>query len=206
MSKGQCVFLIGVPGAGKDLQGDRLYTTSGRFHKLVSMSGLIEYALEAGNIPGYTKADKDAGVLLDDAKCSEVLGEQLDRFFDSTQAIVTGFPRTVKQAEFAAKYCLGRGWAITFLILYVTEEVSMKRVALRRDKDRREKGKTRPDDEIAVAIQRFHRQCDHIHTMEPALRRLAAHVLTVDGSSSPDEVYRVISNLLQVSERAETKA
>lgn len=200
MMPGRCVFVIGVPGAGKDMNGDALFQMDTEHHRMLSMSGLIEYALEMGTIEGYSRAHKNNGVLLEDAQTNKVLKGGLDNLDDGHFVIVTGFPRTENQAQFAIEYCFERGWAVTFLILYVTEEVSMERVRQRREKDLKEKGSTRPDDEEAVARARYRLQSGLLRAMEPGLRRLPADVLPVDGSDRPEKVFDMIITMLRATQ------
>lgn len=193
--------MIGVPGAGKDLQSDKLYTeTQGFFDAALSMSGLIESALEAETIVGYTSADKDAGVLLTDELCGAVLEDGLSALPSDVRVVVSGFPRTSQQAHFALSYCLKRDWTASFVLLRVSEEVAMKRVGRRKEEDLEKKGRSRPDDEEDVARLRFRKQLALLDEVEPIVRLGAAWVYDVDGTPEPKAVFTSITNLLRVSE------
>lgn len=200
----QCVFITGVPGAGKDTQSKGLFDNMpGHFDAVISMSGLIEAALEAVAVVGYTEADKAVGKLLSDEMTGAVLEERLEEYSTDSSLAVSGYPRTRAQAEFAIDYCQKRGWVPIFLILRVEEDIAMERVRIRRAKDLKEKGRSRPDDEESVARARYRKQQALLDEVVPRLRtRLLTDpgwLFPVDCSGTPDEVFRRMVDFLTVA-------
>jgi len=174
------VIMLAPPGAGKGTQGERIAARYGVPH--ISSGDLfrdeVARRTDLGNtLRGYL----EAGDLVPD---DLVLSLVMDRVVQAAQAsggyVLDGFPRTLPQAESAARIAADTGTsAQAVLYLHAPEDVLISRVA--------DRGEGRADDSAAVARHRLQVYAEHT---KPLLDYYAGRglVVRVDAAPSIGEV------------------
>jgi adenylate kinase len=174
------VILLGPPGVGKGTQGERIAARYGVPH-ISSGDVFREEAAQDTGLGSRVRGYLDAGDLVPDDLVLEMVR---DRIAELQRAggdyILDGFPRTIPQAEAAAK--MGRSAGLSaqaVLYLDAPAEVLLARMAAR--------GENRSDDSVAVAR---HRLEVYTESTKPLLDYYAGRglVITINGAAPVDAV------------------
>lgn len=212
------LILFGPPGCGKGTQGARLAT----HYDIPSISTgdiLRQAAREGTPLGEEAKGFMDAGKLVPDEVMLGLIGERLKQKDAGKGFILDGFPRTIVQAEGLARVLDRGGFAVTRVVeLEVERDLLVDRLTSRRVCSRC--GATfnvrtlPPPPEGACAdesvgckgediVQREDDKAETVGKRLDVYAESTAPLLTfygdrgllasVDGSSSPDEVFRRIT-------------
>jgi adenylate kinase len=182
------VIMLAPPGAGKGTQGERI---AGRYEVPHISSGDLFRDEVARQTPlGKTlRAYLEAGDLVpDDLVLSLVMDRVVKAAQDDGGYVLDGFPRTLPQAEAAAKIAKDADTsAQAVLYLDAPAEVLIERVTGR--------GENRADDSEAVARHRLEVYTEHTR---PLLDYYTSRglVISVDASPSIDDVSEQIFTAL----------
>lgn len=161
------ILFIGGPGTGKSTVGSRLAKDLG--WSWISSGAILRESKEQWVIDRLKTAQ-----LFDDVMISDLVFSRLDGI---QNAIIDGYPRTLKQAEMIIE----RGLNIDYIVeLLVPFEEVMKRLSMR--------GRSQDTPEIIEE-----RQMDYEHSRNEIVAYLVGNgvkLLTVDGMGEVDEVYK----------------
>lgn len=171
------IILIGLPGAGKSTQGNKLskklgipYLSTGHIFR--------ELAKEHSPLGRRIKLVMNAGLLISDTKTLEIVSDYLARPEYEKGYILDGFPRTLKQAQ---KFKNGIEHVI---YLKVSDKEILWRLAYRDSEDRE-------DDTLKAIRKRI--EVFHKFT-QPVLDYYASkkQLVEIDGEKTPDEILKDI--------------
>jgi len=141
------LLLLAPPGAGKGTQGERLAAWSGARH--IAAGDVLRAQARAGGLPGREIAACQArGDLVPDRVVLDVLTPIVVEAAAAGGYILDGFPRTLPQAEAAAKRAQDAEMSAQAVVyLEVPPEVLAGRLA--------DRGEGRADDSAQVARHRL---------------------------------------------------
>jgi|AntRauTorckE6833_2_1112554.scaffolds.fasta_scaffold13111_4 adenylate kinase family enzyme len=173
------IIIIGPPGAGKSVQSDLLATEYG--WTWLSVGRLLRET----NDPELTEI-MNTGQLVPVQKSIGALHKAIDKSPDPNKVVVDGFPREQQQAEWIVEQSKEGHKTDLILVLELSEEASVERLALR----------GRDDDKTEVIRDRRELYEKEI---QPLLEYLASNnikIETVNGEGSVEEVHeRVVEEL-----------
>ena len=177
------VIMLGPPGAGKGTQGDRIASRYGVPH--ISSGELFRDEVARQTETGKTlQRYLDAGDLVPD---DLVLSLIMDRVLAAEAEggyVLDGFPRTLPQAEAAAKVAREANMsAQAVLYLEVPAEVLAARLA--------DRGEGRADDSAQVARHRLEVFTEHTRPLLDYYTRRGI-IVRIDASPPVDEVSEAI--------------
>ena len=168
------ILLLGGPGSGKSTVGQRLAQDMG--WPWVSSGAILRESTEPWVIERLKTAQ-----LFDDEMVSDLVFGRLEGV---ENAIIDGYPRTLRQAEIIVE----KGLEIDIAVeVVVPIEESLARISLR----------GREQDDSAIVEERWN---DYDKTKTEILAYLAGNgvkVLTADGVGAPDEVYNRVVEMLR---------
>ena len=168
------ILLLGGPGSGKSTVGQRLAQDMG--WPWVSSGAILRESTEPWVIERLKTAQ-----LFDDEMVSDLVFGRLEGV---ENAIIDGYPRTLRQAEIIVE----KGLEIDIAVeVVVPIEESLARLSLR----------GREQDDSAIVEERWN---DYDKTKTEILAYLAGNgvkVLTADGVGAPDEVYNRVVEMLR---------
>lgn len=216
------VVFLGPPGAGKGTQAARLSAKYGL--PKVSTGDMLREAVAAGtDLGARVQSIMEAGELVDDETMFEVLEERLSQPDCAEGVVLDGYPRTRKQAEGLDPLTsrLGMGKVGLVLLLAVPEEEVVRRISGRRrctgcdanfhvefqppqeeEKCDRCGGslEQRADDREEVVRERL---AVYRRQTEPLVDyyRERGVLEEVDGTGTPDEVFRRIDERMMATVR-----
>jgi adenylate kinase len=182
------VIMLAPPGAGKGTQGERIAARYGVPH--IASGDLfrdeVARRTDLGNtLRGYLEA---GDLVPDDLVLSLVMDRVVRAAQDSGGYVLDGFPRTLPQAEAAAKIAAETGTSVqAVLYLDAPEEVLIERIAGR--------GGDRADDSAAVARHRLQVYAEHT---KPLLDYYSGRglVIRVDAAPAIEQVSQQIFTVL----------
>jgi len=177
------VIMLGPPGAGKGTQGDRIASRYGVPH--ISSGELFRDEVARQTETGKTlQRYLDAGDLVpDDLVLSLIMDRVLAAEADGGY-VLDGFPRTLPQAEAAAKVAREANMsAQAVLYLEVPPEVLAARLA--------DRGEGRADDSVQVARHRLEVFTEHTRPLLDYYTRRGI-IVRIDASPPVDEVSEAI--------------
>ncbi len=168
------ILLLGGPGTGKSTVGQTLAANMG--WPWVSSGAILRESTEPWVIERLKTAQ-----LFDDEMVSDLVFSRLEGVKD---AIIDGYPRTLRQAEIVVE----RGMKVDMMVeLVIPIEEALARLSLRgRDQDSPE-----------VIEERW---AEYEATKTEIMAFLAGNgvkVLTIDGVGTPEEVYNRVVTTLQ---------
>jgi adenylate kinase len=177
------IILIGMPGAGKSTQGNKLakhfkvpYLSTGHIFR--------EIAKEHTPLGKRVKLVMNAGLLISDSITLEVVSEYLGRTEYQPGYILDGFPRTLIQAE---KFENG---VDAVVYLKVSDKEILWRLAYRDDGSR--------EDDTLLAIRKrievFHKFTDPVISHYKKKGKL----VEINGEQKIDDIYKEILKHLKV--------
>lgn len=181
------ITLFGPPGAGKGTQGARLSGALGIPH--LSTGDMLRHVISSGSSLGKQVAALiDEGNFVPDDMIRDVLSTRLDAQDCMRGAILDGFPRTVPQIAMLDEILSTRGSTLdAAILLSVPDEILLDRIAIRAAS-----GETaRPDDRPEIAAARLETYRVKTAPLLDIYRR-EGRLHEVDGTGSPDEVFRRI--------------
>ena len=168
------ILLLGGPGSGKSTVGQRLAQDMG--WPWVSSGAILRESTE----PWVIERLKTAQLFADEMVSDLVFG----RLEGVENAIIDGYPRTLRQAEIIVEKGLKIDMAVEVV---VPIEESLTRLSSR----------GREQDDPTIVEERWN---DYDKTKTEILAYLAGNgvkVLTVDGVGTPDEVYNRVVEMLR---------
>ncbi|WP_018131301.1 adenylate kinase [Effusibacillus pohliae] len=211
------VIFMGLPGAGKGTQAERIVEEFGIPH--ISTGDMFRAAMAEGTPLGLkAKEYVDRGQLVPDEVTIGIVRERLSRSDTKKGFLLDGFPRTVPQAEALETALDEMGRKIDVVIhLEVKRETLLERLTGRRIcrscgatyhvifNPPKEEGKCdkcggelyqRADDSVETVATRLD---VNIRQQEPLLRFYETRGLlrSVNGEAEIDEVFAQISNILR---------
>ncbi|MFD3449247.1 adenylate kinase [Microbacteriaceae bacterium 4G12] len=125
-------ILMGLPGAGKGTQAERIVAKYGIPH--ISTGDMFRAAIKEGTELGLeAKAFMDKGALVPDEVTIGIVRERLSKDDCNKGFLLDGFPRTVAQASALEDILSGLGKKIDYVInISVDQELLLKRLTGRR--------------------------------------------------------------------------
>lgn len=109
------VLLVGGPGSGKGTQAKRLAAHFGVPH--ISSGYLLRDHTASGSAEGHeAREHMERGDLVPDEVVQDILREPVRRAAENGGYILDGYPRTVRQAEFAQLDPDGADFAVTAVV------------------------------------------------------------------------------------------
>lgn len=126
------LVLLGLPGAGKGTQGERIAEKYGIPH--ISTGGIIRERIASGDDVGQqVDALISKGDLVPDELIIQMVYERLSKPDCKTGWILDGFPRTVRQAEALDQRLLQSGLDVQMAFdIRITQSEAIDRIAKRR--------------------------------------------------------------------------
>lgn len=175
------IILMGVPGAGKSMQGRLLADEKG--YAWISTGEILRVL-----VTGKRRHEMQEGKLLSDGEMIRMIDKVLDLINLNEEFVLDGFPRTLKQAD----WLLDQAHMGRFKISAVFHLVSDESVIRKRLEERGRK------DDTSEAIQvRFE---EYENVTLPILEDFKKGGITVhdiDGSDTPEAVHQQITNCLK---------
>ncbi len=178
------VIMLGPPGAGKGTQGERIASRYGVPH--ISSGELFRDEVARQTETGKTlRRYLDAGDLVpDDLVLSLIMDRVMAAEASGGGYVLDGFPRTVPQAEAAAKVAReAKVSAQAVLYLEVPADVLSARLA--------DRGEGRADDDVRVARHRLEVYTEHTQPLIDYYTQRGI-IVRVDASPTVDQVSEVI--------------
>ena len=180
------IILIGPPGAGKGTQAEHLVRDLNIPH--LSTGEMLRAGKQAGTDRGKLAGQyMDQGQLVPDDLVVSIVNERLQEEDCNNGFLLDGFPRTLPQAHILNELLEQRQAYINLVLeLKVEEQVLIERLLQRK----------RPDDTretIEARLQVYHEQTSPLLGYYGERGILA----TIDGQGTPDEVYKLIQQMLQ---------
>lgn len=126
------LVLMGLPGAGKGTQAEKIVEKYGIPH--ISTGDMFRAAIKEGTELGLkAKSFMDKGDLVPDEVTIGIVRERLSKDDCDKGFLLDGFPRTVPQAEALENICFDLNRKIDFVInIDVDQEILMERLTGRR--------------------------------------------------------------------------
>ncbi len=126
------LVLMGLPGAGKGTQAERVVENYGIPH--ISTGDMFRAAMKEGTELGMqAKSFMDKGELVPDEVTIGIVRERLSKADCDNGFLLDGFPRTVPQAEALENILTDLGRKIDYVInIQVDQEILMERLTGRR--------------------------------------------------------------------------
>ena len=218
------LVLLGLPGAGKGTQGERIAEKYGIPH--ISTGGIIREAVASGvGLGQEANSYVSRGELIPDALAIQVVYERISKPDCNKGWILDGFPRTVLQARALEQRLAESGLDVQAAIeIRITQKEAIERISKRRMCSKcgavyhlehyRAKGKGVCD---ACGGELYRRSDD---TEETASRRLAVYMrqthpvvhyyardgrlFSIDGVRSIDAVFADVDHYLQKLETGQS--
>ena len=177
------VIMLGPPGAGKGTQGDRIASRYGVPH--ISSGELFRDEVARQTETGKTlQRYLDAGDLVPDDLVLSLIMDRVIAAEADGGYVLDGFPRTLPQAEAAAKVAREANMsAQAVLYLEVPPEVLAARLA--------DRGEGRADDSARVARHRLEVFTEHTRPLLDYYTRRGI-IVRIDASPPVDEVSEAI--------------
>jgi adenylate kinase len=177
------VIMLGPPGAGKGTQGDRIASRYGVPH--ISSGELFRDEVARQTETGKTlQRYLDAGDLVPDHLVLSLIMDRVIAAEADGGYVLDGFPRTLPQAEAAAKVAREASMsAQAVLYLEVPPDVLAARLASR--------GEGRADDSVQVARHRLEVYLQHTRPLIDYYERRGI-IVRVDASPPVDEVSEAV--------------
>jgi adenylate kinase len=177
------VIMLGPPGAGKGTQGDRIASRYGVPH--ISSGDLFRDEVARQTETGKTlQRYLDAGDLVPDDLVLSLIMDRVIAAEADGGYVLDGFPRTVPQAEAAAKVARQANMsAQAVLYLEVPADVLAARLA--------DRGEGRADDSARVARHRLEVFTEHTRPLLDYYTRRGI-IVRIDASPPVDEVSEAV--------------
>lgn len=127
------VVLLGLPGAGKGTQGERISKKYGIPH--ISTGNMIRSIIDSGSELGeLVKQYTTAGKLIPDEYVIEMVQQRVAEDDCQKGWILDGFPRTVQQAISLDKSLSDKSIEIDYALeIRISEEEALRRISQRRE-------------------------------------------------------------------------
>ncbi len=216
------IILLGPPGAGKGTQAKRLEQYYHLAH--ISTGDILRSAVKnATEIGKKAKPYMDAGELVPDKIIFQLIQDRLSRPDCKNGALFDGFPRNISQAEQLQNLNIIKKDKKKFAILIeVSDQEVINRLSGRLycpnchkpynisnkiSKDKLgnyicsqcgEKLKSRADDDIKTISNRLEVYHQHIAPLKDYYNKNSM-LKIIDGIGTPDEVFRRILHILEIS-------
>lgn len=174
------IVLMGVPGAGKSMQGRMLADEKG--YAWISTGEILRVL-----VTGKRRHEMQEGKLLSDAEMIRMIDKVLDLINLSEEFVLDGFPRTVKQADWLVDQAhMGRFEISAVFHLISEENVIRQRLQSRGRKD---------DTEEAIKI-RFDEYNNVTLPILEDFKERGVKIFDIDGSQPPKLVHQQIIDCL----------
>ena len=183
-------IIFGPPGSGKGTQAERLQNDLGLHHLSTGdiLRGEVAKGTPLGKEVGKIMA---AGDLVPDRLIVDVVRARLPEAEEGAGALLDGFPRTVAQATGLDEMLSGEGHRVSFIVaLDVPEEVLVNRLLHRAQVE----GRT--DDTREVIAERMREYHKLTEAVLDHYRKQGVPIHEVDGTGTPDEVFKRIHSAI----------
>lgn len=195
------IIIMGMPGAGKGTQADRIATSYQIPH--ISTGGILRsFAQNKSPIGLEAKTFMEKGELVPDNLMKKLLWDRLGEEDTKKGFILDGYPRTVQQAEALEAYLHSRGVQLdAVLYLAVGKGVLRRRLAKRllSPDTNKEWGifSPRMDDQSEIVERRIQVSEAEMEELWHFYRKRGI-VSIVDGDQEPSQVFRDIQEVLRL--------
>jgi adenylate kinase len=175
------IIFMGIAGSGKSTMG---HLMAAHLHcPWISTGNLLRQKMDAA-----TQAQMLKGEIISDEQTLEVLDEEFRRIgADSTQFVLDGSPRTMRQARWLVEKDRSGELKISAIIhLEISKEVAKQRLLARQ----------RPDDHDAAIAERFREYDENIVPILKYLDEQGYKVHHIDSSVSPEATVEAIEKAM----------
>lgn len=166
------VIILGMPGAGKDTQADRL---AAKFPSVIIKTGDIARE-RAKEDPEVARILAHGGLISDELINAQV-AEKIDKAPDNSLIIFDGFPRRVEQAQWLDAVLGEEATALHACYLEIRRETATHRLL----------GRQRDDDKTDVITRRLE-VFEQETTFVLDYYRESERLIIVDGEPAPDVI------------------
>ena len=183
------VLLLGVQGAGKGTQANRIASDYGLAH--IATGDILRAAMAAETQLGRrVRPIYDAGELVPDDLMIDLIRERLQSPDTENGFILDGFPRTMAQADALDSMLseIDRPLAVVFE-LQVPDEVAIDRLSKRAVEEGRHDD---TPEAIATRIQLYHQETEPLVSHY----RLAGNLVGIHGNQPENDVFAEIQEAL----------
>lgn len=175
------IIFMGVPGAGKSVQGRLLADEMG--YPWLSTGEFLRML-----VSGERRKDMVNGKLLDDQDIIALV-QKIFTVVDTTQEFVLdGFPRTVAQADWLLGQVKHGQLKVTAVIHLMASEQAVTSRLLSRG---------RPDDHAAAIVERFKEYEEAIKPILDDFKKSNVLVCDINGEQSEEAVHKAIMQAVQ---------
>ncbi|MCL5675877.1 MAG: nucleoside monophosphate kinase [Patescibacteria group bacterium] len=188
--------IIGPSGSGKGTQAELLAQKYHLAH--ISTGELFRREYEKKSPEGLAAYKYwSTGCWVPDRETFNLLKLYLDKA--KSGFILDGFPRTGAQAEILDDYLSKKGEKLDLVLLFiVSEEEVVKRLLLRAEKDKQEKGKARSDEKEDIIRQRMRSFTQSINPILEYYQK-SNRLIKVNGEGKIEDIFSEITSDLSSS-------